>query len=170
MGPYAFSLPFPPSHSRSGRFPSFTFKLAFELFLKKNLSSQFSQSGFPPLHHCSDSPQPAAFVHRYATHGQMTLLTKCVCASVWETKERSYAGIALCGVYQISVVAAVFLHLLELLIFHILSVNTVRRTHGKLDRGWFLAVSVRPSSVSWHCWAFSLRLCVLLQRLMTTPR
>lgn len=49
-------------------------------FLK--LSSQFSQSGFPPLHRCSDSPQPAAFVHRYATHGQMTLLTKCVCAFV----------------------------------------------------------------------------------------
>lgn len=51
-------------------------------FFFLNLSSQFSQSGFPPLHHCSDSPQPAAFVHRYATHGQMTLLTKCVCASV----------------------------------------------------------------------------------------
>lgn len=88
-----FVLPFLPCSQLFLPFPfccclaflSFTFYLWFF-----NPSTQFSQNRFPPLHHFSNSQQPAAFVHRYATHDQMTVSTKrvCVCACVCVRKER----------------------------------------------------------------------------------
>lgn len=122
-------------HSPFSRFLSFTFYLSFEVlfFFFLNLSSQLSQNHFPPLHHSSNSLQPAAFVHRYATHGQMTLSTKCVCVCVRLCEKRSgnYFGSdlsKLCGSSMLH-----FLSCWSSWLFHILSVHTVKGTDGKLN-------------------------------------